>query len=36
MGIERATVIIDEHGRIAHIFSKVKVEGHTKEVLDVL
>jgi peroxiredoxin Q/BCP len=36
MGIERTTVVIDERGMIAHIFSKVKVEGHTKEVLDVL
>jgi peroxiredoxin Q/BCP len=36
MGIERTTVVIDERGRIAHVFPKVKVEGHTKEVLDVL
>ncbi|MCX6142325.1 MAG: thioredoxin-dependent thiol peroxidase [Ignavibacteriales bacterium] len=36
MGIERTTVVIDERGRIAYIFPKVKVEGHTKEVLDVL
>jgi peroxiredoxin Q/BCP len=36
MGIERTTVVIDEQGRIAHIFPKVKVEGHTKEILDVL
>ncbi|MBI1804489.1 MAG: thioredoxin-dependent thiol peroxidase [Ignavibacteriae bacterium] len=33
MGIERTTFIIDEDGKIAHIFPKVKVEGHTDEVL---
>jgi thioredoxin-dependent peroxiredoxin len=36
MGIERTTIVIDEGGRIAHVFPKVKVEGHTQEVLDVL
>jgi len=36
MGIERTTFVIDERGTIAHIFPKVKVEGHTKEVLDLL
>ena len=35
-GIERTTFIIDEHGRIAAIFPKVKVDGHTQEVLDAL
>lgn len=34
MGIERTTFIIDEDGRIAHIFEKVKVDGHTDEVLE--
>jgi thioredoxin-dependent peroxiredoxin len=34
MGIERTTVIIDERGRVAHIFEKVKVIGHTEEVLE--
>lgn len=33
MGIERATFIIDEKGRIARIFPEVKVEGHVDEVL---
>ena len=33
MGIVRSTFIIDEEGRIAHIFPKVKVLGHTEEVL---
>ena len=33
MGIERTTFIIDEKGRVVHIFPKVKVEGHTDEVL---
>jgi peroxiredoxin Q/BCP len=35
-GIERTTVIIDEKGIIQKIFSKVKVDGHTEEVLAVL
>jgi peroxiredoxin Q/BCP len=33
MGIERTTFIIDREGRIAHIFPKVKAEGHAEEVL---
>ena len=33
MGIERTTFVIDEQGKIAHIFSKVKVEGHAAAVL---
>ncbi len=36
MGIERTTFIIDENGKIKKIFRKVKVDGHDKEVLDVL
>lgn len=36
MGIERTTFIIDEQGKITHIFPKVKVEGHTEEVLEKL
>jgi thioredoxin-dependent peroxiredoxin len=36
MGVVRSTFIIDEKGKIAHIFPKVKVEGHTEEVLDAL
>ncbi|MFI5250984.1 MAG: thioredoxin-dependent thiol peroxidase [Bacteroidota bacterium] len=36
MGIVRTTVIIDERGIIKHIFPKVKVSGHTKEVLQFL
>jgi peroxiredoxin Q/BCP len=32
-GIERTTVIIDETGKVEKIFSKVKVDGHVKEVL---
>lgn len=34
MGIERTTYIIDERGKIMDIFNKVKVEGHTEEVLE--
>jgi peroxiredoxin Q/BCP len=33
-GIERSTFIIDEKGKIKAIFRKVKVKGHTEEVLD--
>jgi peroxiredoxin Q/BCP len=36
MGIERTTFIIDPHGKIAHVFPKVKVDGHALEVLKVL
>lgn len=36
MGIERTTFVIDEHGKIAKIFNKVKPEGHAEEVLAVL
>ena len=36
MGIARTTYIIDGHGKIAHVFPKVKVEGHIQEVLAVL
>jgi peroxiredoxin Q/BCP len=35
-GIERTTFVIDAQGRIAHIFSKVRVDGHTQEVLQAL
>jgi peroxiredoxin Q/BCP len=33
MGIERTTYIIDEDGRIAKIFPKVKAQGHADQVL---
>jgi len=33
LGIVRTTYIIDEEGRVAHVFPNVKVEGHTEEVL---
>jgi peroxiredoxin Q/BCP len=36
MGIERTTFIIDEHGTITHVFSKVKADGHVDEVLAAL
>ncbi|MGD1044979.1 MAG: thioredoxin-dependent thiol peroxidase [Bacteroidota bacterium] len=35
-GIERTTVVIDEMGIVRQIFNKVKVGGHTDEVLAVL
>ena len=36
MGIERTTFIIDEQGKISHIFPKVKVDQHYDQVLDAL
>ena len=33
MGIVRTTYIIDETGKIAHVFPRVKVDGHTEAVL---
>ena len=36
MGIERTTVLIAKNGTISHVFPKVKVEGHYKEVLKAL
>jgi len=34
MGIERTTFVIDKDSKIRKIFPKVKVDGHTEEVLD--
>jgi len=36
MGIERSTFVIAPGGKIAKIFSKVKIEGHTEAVLAAL
>jgi thioredoxin-dependent peroxiredoxin len=36
MGVERTTFVIDEQGRIARIFRKVKPEGHSREVMAAL
>jgi peroxiredoxin Q/BCP len=36
MGLERTTFIIGKDGKIKKIFPKVKVEGHTEEVLAAL
>ena len=33
MGVQRATFLIDESGRIAYVWPKVAVDGHTEEVL---
>lgn len=35
-GIERSTFLIDEDGKIAHIWRKVKVPGHVEEIAEVL
>jgi peroxiredoxin Q/BCP len=34
MGVERATFLIDKHGRIARIWRKVRVKGHADSVLE--
>lgn len=34
MGVERSTFVIDKSGKIARIFSKVKVDGHAAEVME--
>ncbi len=36
MGVVRTTFIINEQGAISHIFPKVKVDGHTEEILKAL
>ena len=36
LGIERTTFVIDAQGRIEHIFSRVKVDGHIQEVLEAI
>lgn len=36
MGVERSTFILDADGKIHEIFRKVKVDGHTAEVLEAL
>ena len=36
MGVLRITYVIDEQGRIAHIFKKVKTETHSQDVLQVI
>jgi thioredoxin-dependent peroxiredoxin len=34
MGVERTTMLIDPHGRIARVWRKVRVRGHAEEVLE--
>lgn len=34
MGVERTTFILDGEGVVRHVFPKVKVDGHTDEVLE--
>jgi peroxiredoxin Q/BCP len=36
MGIQRATFLVDPDGRIAHVWPKVKAQGHAAEVLAVI
>src|SRR5262249_5190613 len=33
MGVERATFLIDEKGKIKHVWRKVRVPGHVEDVL---
>ena len=35
-GVERTTLVIDAEGKLLHVFSKVKPEGHAEEVLALL
>jgi len=35
-GILRTTVLLDEQGKVEHVFEKVKPKGHAAEVLEVL
>lgn len=36
MGTERTTFVIDQRGKVAKVFRKVKVDGHVQAVLDAL
>ena len=36
MGVLRSTFIIDEEGRVAHVFRKVKTDSHSQDVLKAL
>jgi peroxiredoxin Q/BCP len=36
MGIERTTFVIDKSGVVRRVFSKVKVDRHTDEVIEAL
>jgi len=36
MGIERSTFIIDESGKVTHVYRGVKVKGHIQQLLDEL
>jgi peroxiredoxin Q/BCP len=35
-GVARITYVIDEDGRVAHVFPKVKPDGHSQEILAIL
>lgn len=36
MGIERTTFLIDENGKVLHVWNKVKVPGHAEEVIETI
>ena len=36
LGVTRATFLIDPEGKVAHVWPKVKVAGHVREILQVL
>ena len=35
-GVARITYLIDEEGKIAHVFPKVKPDGHSREILELV
>jgi peroxiredoxin Q/BCP len=34
LGVHRMTYLIDRNGKVAHVWPKVKIEGHAEDVLD--
>ena len=36
MGVDRSTFVIRPDGKISHIFRKVKIDGHTEQVLEAI
>ncbi len=36
MGVVRTTYLIDAAGKVTHVFPKVRVDGHAREVLEAL
>ena len=36
MGLVRTTFVIDEDGKIEHVFKNVKVDGHVEKILELI